>query len=65
MNESPPLRPSAMVDSSTVDKLRNLDMGSDDWSDAGVPQLLEYVYGAKGLAIPEEWRPCFPASHFA
>ena len=54
-----------MVDASTVDRLRDMDMGEDDWSDAGVPELLRYVYGAKGLVIPPEWRPCFPRHLFA
>ena len=54
-----------MVDALTIQKLQAMDMGFDDWSDAGVPDLLKYVYGAKGLHIPEEWRPCFPRSHFA
>ena len=64
-NESPAMRPTSMLDSSVVTKLREMSMGEDDWADAGVPELLRYVYGAKGLNIPEEWRPCFPASHFA
>ena len=64
-NESPALRPSSIVDSLMVAKLRAMSMGTDEWADAGVPDLLRYVYGAKGLNIPEEWRPCFPASHFA
>lgn len=54
-----------MVDASTVDKLRKMDMGDDDWADAGVPELLAYVYGAKGLFIPPEWRGCFPRGLFA
>ena len=44
--------------------LYELEMGVDDWSDAGLPDLLRYVYGAKGLLIPRKWQPCFPASHF-
>ena len=44
--------------------LCKLEMGDDDWSDAGLPQLLEYVYGAKGLQIPLKWQACFPTSHF-
>ncbi|CAE7313379.1 unnamed protein product [Symbiodinium sp. CCMP2592] len=63
-NECPALRHSSMIDASTRDKLRRMDMGADDWLDAGVPELLKYVYGAKGLVIPPEWRDCFPGAHF-
>ena len=62
--ESPALRATSMLDASTRDKLRNMDMGPDDWLEAGVPELLQYVYGAKGLVIPPEWRECFPAKYF-
>ncbi|CAE7231731.1 unnamed protein product [Symbiodinium sp. CCMP2592] len=54
--KSPPLRPTAMLDASTVEKLRCLDMGEDDWADAGLWDLVRYVYGAKGLRIPEQWK---------
>lgn len=64
-NESPALRPSSMVDSLTIAKLQAMSTGTDDWCDAGVPDLLRYVYGAKGLNIPQAWKCCFPASHFA
>ena len=63
-NDSPALRVTSMIDTSARDKLRSMDMGADDWSDAGVPELLQYVYGAKGLVIPPEWRECFPAACF-
>ncbi|CAE7822447.1 unnamed protein product, partial [Symbiodinium sp. CCMP2456] len=53
-NESPALRPSSMVDSLTIAKLQAMSMGTDDWCDAGVPDLLRYVYGAKGLNIPQD-----------
>ena len=32
--------------------LCNLEMGDDDWSDAGLPGLLKYTYGAKGYEFP-------------
>ncbi|CAE7180797.1 unnamed protein product [Symbiodinium microadriaticum] len=44
-NDSPALRVTSMIDTSARDKLRSMDMGADDWSDAGVPELLQYVYG--------------------
>ncbi|CAE7362808.1 hypothetical protein AK812_SmicGene15369 [Symbiodinium microadriaticum] len=55
-NRSPALRPVSMVDASTIQKLEKLDMGADDWADAGLPGLLQYLYGAKGLVIPTEWQ---------
>ena len=65
VNKSPPLRPTAMLDASTEEKRRCLDMGEDDWADAGLWELVRYVYGAKGLRIPEQWKVCFPSSLFA
>ena len=64
-NGSPALRvcPFIPADSARA-RLRDLDMGSDDWSDAGLPELLAYVYGAKGLKIPRKWQVCFPADCF-
>ncbi|CAE7383534.1 unnamed protein product [Symbiodinium sp. CCMP2456] len=55
-NKSPPMRPTQMLDASTVERLRCLDMGEDDWADAGLWDLLRYVYGAKGLCIPGQWK---------
>ena len=64
-NSSPALRPTTMVDASTVAKLCRMDISSDDWSEAGLWDLLVYVYGAKGLCIPDQWKICFPGSLFA
>ena len=64
-NASPALRPVSMVDASTIQKLQNLDMDTDDWAVAGLPDLLKYLYGAKGLVVPFEWKGCFPNTHFA
>ena len=47
-----------------IAELCALEMGDDDWEDAGLPGLLEYVYSAKGLLVPAEWKCCFPSSHF-
>ncbi|OLQ05856.1 hypothetical protein AK812_SmicGene10912 [Symbiodinium microadriaticum] len=54
--KSSPMRPTGMVDASTIEKLRCLDMGEDDWADGGLWDLLRYVYGAKGLCIPAQWK---------
>ena len=48
-----------------IQRLCDLDMGEDDWLDAGLPELLEYLYGAKGLNIPQRWQRCFPPHIFA
>ncbi|CAE7318528.1 unnamed protein product [Symbiodinium sp. CCMP2592] len=55
-NASPALRPVSMVDASVVQRLQNLDMEMDDWADAGLRDVLKYLYGAKGLVIPFEWK---------
>lgn len=64
-NRLPALRDVSMVDVKTIQKLQTMDMGRDDWSDAGLPDLLRYLYGAKGLVIPAEWAGCFPTTYFA
>ena len=55
---------SACREDSVIEALCNMDMGRDDWSDAGLPELLEYLYGAWGLKVPSKWRCCFPDSLF-
>ena len=64
-NRSPPLKQTSMFcTESVIAELCGLEMDPDDWADAGLPELLKYVYGAKGLIIPEPWKPCFPKSVF-
>ena len=49
----------------TIEQLRSMEMGEDSWSDAGVPELVRYLYGAKGLNSPTKWQCCFPSEHFS
>lgn len=36
------------------------DLG-DRWADAGLPDLVRYLIGARGLKIPKEWEWIIPA----
>ena len=56
--------PASSQEDTVVRKLRDMPWGDDDWSDAGLPAVLAYVYGAKGLVIPKIWQTCFPSTHF-
>ena len=53
------------ADDLVIESLATLPMGEDSWADAGLPELLKYVYGAKGLKIPQPWKRCFPSDIFA
>ena len=64
-NKNPAMPAASCIDDSVVGRLAQLEMGEDDWSDAGLTDLLKYVYGAKGLVIPEIWKCCFPKEMFA
>ena len=65
-NSAPSAVPASSYDEDEViAKLAALSMGEDDWADAGLPELVRYVYGAKGLKIPTKWHCCFPRAHFS
>ena len=36
-------------------------LGPDLWDDAGMPQLVHYLLGAKGLNVPEQWEWLIPS----
>ena len=56
-------RHSSCDEQAVLQRLRDMPV-EDMWSDAGVPELLSYAFGAKGLSIPRSWWSCFPSSHF-
>ena len=65
-NSSPAVRLnlSCQDEDAILARLCSMPMGVDNWADAGAPELLAYVYGAKGLRIPPNWQRCFPSNLF-
>lgn len=40
---------------------RETDLG-DRWEDAGLPELVRYLAGARGLKVPSEWEWIIPST---
>ena len=59
-NGASPTIASACHEDSVIEALCNMDMGRDDWSDAGLPELLEYLYGARGFTGAPFMATLFP-----
>ena len=38
---------------------RETDLG-DEWQDAGLPELVRYLVGARGLKVPPQWEWIIP-----
>lgn len=41
-----------------VEDILAADLG-DQWEDARISEVVEYLYGCKGLQLSPEWRPLF------
>ena len=63
--EIPPPRPrDALADELASLWAQTDGLGPDLWTDAGMPELVHYLLGAKGLNVPARWEWSLLTSKF-
>ena len=56
----PPKQSDASADLTSLWQLTE-GLGPDLWQDAGMPDLVHYLLGAKGLCVPKQWEWLIPS----